>query len=352
MFRKVAPIVIVALFLVNAVSGQELIVGVKPAPPFVIEEPGGNWDGITISLWKALANELNLEYRFVKRDLSGLIEEVSGGNLDVAAAALTITSERETKIDFTHPFYTTGLGIAVPANRFGWLATVQQFFSLDFLKVVLSLLCVLLIFGLLVWFFERRRNRDEFGGNLLQGIGSGLWWSAVTMTTVGYGDKAPRTLCGRVVALVWMFAGIIIISSFTAAITSTLTVGRLTTSIEGPNDLYGLRIWSVPNSTSAAYLDRKGFVFTPATSLRECLAALAEGNADAVVYDAPILKYHVNDQWQGRVRVLSFSFEKQNYGFGLPQGSQLREPLNRALLAHLSEAGWQNLVESYLGHDN
>ena len=74
------------------------------------------------------------------------------------------------------------------------------------------------VVGVVMWLGERRRNQAQFGGTAAHGIGAGLWWSAVTMTTVGYGDKAPVTILGRLLGLVWMFAAIIIISSFTAAI--------------------------------------------------------------------------------------------------------------------------------------
>lgn len=349
MIKKLLPIFFTAILFSVPVTGAELVVGVKPAPPFVIEGAEGDWRGITIELWERLADELDLEYRFVKRDLSGLINGAADGRLDVVAAALTITSEREKRMDFTHPFYPTGLGIAIPVKNSSWLATTQQFFSLAFLKIVMCLLAILFVFGFLVWVFERHRNTEQFGGGIFQGIGSGLWWSAVTMTTVGYGDKAPKSLGGRLIALVLMFSAIIMFSSFTAAITSSLTVGRLSSTINGPDDLYGLRVFSVPSSTSAAFLDERKIIFTPASTLNDCLAALAAGRADAVVYDVPLLRYYINEEWQGTLRVLPQIFERQNYGFGLPPGSQLREPLNRTLLAELSKERWRDLVETYLG---
>ncbi|MFH7563901.1 MULTISPECIES: ion channel [Oceanimonas] len=48
---------------------------------------------------------------------------------------------------------------------------------------------------------------------------------------MGYGDKAPVTFAGRLVGLIWMFAGMIMVASFTAAITSSLTVNNLRTGI-------------------------------------------------------------------------------------------------------------------------
>ena len=52
-------------------------------------------------------------------------------------------------------------------------------------------------------------------------IGSGLWWSVQTVTTVGYGDNVPMTLAGRLVAVLVMLVGIGFLTAITAAITST-----------------------------------------------------------------------------------------------------------------------------------
>ena len=52
-------------------------------------------------------------------------------------------------------------------------------------------------------------------------IGSGLWWAAQTVTTVGYGDNVPMNLAGRLVAVLVMLLGIGFLTVVTAAITST-----------------------------------------------------------------------------------------------------------------------------------
>jgi voltage-gated potassium channel len=50
------------------------------------------------------------------------------------------------------------------------------------------------------------------------GIMGGVWWAIVTMTTVGYGDIAPATVPGRVLAVVLMLGGIGLTASLAAAI--------------------------------------------------------------------------------------------------------------------------------------
>jgi len=52
-------------------------------------------------------------------------------------------------------------------------------------------------------------------GSLIQSPGDALWWTLVTMSTVGYGDFYPLTLGGRVVAVVLMMSGIGLFGTFT-----------------------------------------------------------------------------------------------------------------------------------------
>jgi polar amino acid transport system substrate-binding protein len=333
-----------------ALSERTLIVGTREAPPFAMKTREGIWAGIGIDLWRQIAAELGLKFELRELDLKSLLGGVANGSLDAAVAALTITSEREKVLDFTHPFYTTGLGIAV-ASKGGspWVTVLKGFMSLAFLKIVATLVLLLLVVGALVWWFERGRNVKQFGGSPSEGIGAGFWWSAVTMTTVGYGDKAPVTLGGRIVALIWMFAAIIIISGFTAAITSSLTVTQLESPVRGPEDLPEVRVGSIADTTSASYLQDRQILFRPYTRSLEGLGAVTGGEIDAFVYDAPLLRYLVNRQFRGRLEVLNNTFDRQDYGIALAPGSPLREPINRVLLQKIREPGWQEMLYRYMG---
>ncbi len=328
-----------------------LVVATRHVPPFAIRTQDG-WDGLTIELWTRIAEHLGRPFVLNEMSLTQMLEDLEDGSAELAAAALTITSDREARIDFTHPFLSSGLGIAVHQNPGGgWLATIQRVFSSTFLMALAPLLVLLTLVGVLVWLAERRRN-PQFERNPLRGIGSGLWWSAVTMTTVGYGDKAPATLSGRLIALVWMFASVIIISSFTAAIATALTVDKLDQSISGVDDLYQLRVLTLPGSTSEALLKSRMIRHQATGSLTEALDALAQGDADAVVYDAPVLRYLVSQQYPDRLRVLLEVLQRQDYGIALQAGSPLREDVNRELLRIVRSDEWQTLLDRYLGRSH
>jgi ABC-type amino acid transport substrate-binding protein len=223
----------------------------------------------------------------------------------------------------------------------------NRLFSLQFLMVIGSLILLWLAAGSLVWSFEGRRNRDMFGAGPVKGIGHGIWWAAVTMTTVGYGDKTPQTLGGRIVAIIWMIASIILISSFTAAITTSLTVSELSGKVRGSRDLPTVRVGSVAQSEAQNYLVKKGIAAFPFKNEWDGLQALVDAKIDAFVFDESVLKYLARTQFPARVHVLPETFDHYFVSMSMPQGSPIREPLNRAILKILDSNEWKNLVEQY-----
>lgn len=335
-------------------TARVLRIGTKITPPMVIKKADGEWEGISIQLWKHVAAELGWNYEFIEMPLTELLQSVEREQLDAVVGALTITAEREKKVDFSHPFFMTGLSIAVrhqDQGQFSLFAILSAIFSWKIFQVVGGLAFSLFVVGVGFWLFEHRRNPDHFGGSLLRGLGSGFWFSAVTMTTVGYGDKTPATLGGRILALFWMFTSVIVISSVTASITSALTVERLGSMINHPNDLVHVRTATVTGSTSAAWLKDNHFTFGEFKTLPEALKALQEKQYDAVVYDEPLLRYLTITQFQD-LQVLPVTFQRQNYGIAFPNASWLREPVNWVLLKELQEPEWDQLIKQYLGKEN
>ena len=106
---------------------------------------------------------------------------------------------------------------------------------------------------------------------------------------------------------------------------------------------------TVEGSTAEAYLRRHRVTAITFDRPREALLAVSEGVADAAVYDAPILRYLANKELRLPIHVVARVFEQQDYAFGLLQGSDLRESINRLLLKRTSSPEWRDLVYQYLG---
>jgi polar amino acid transport system substrate-binding protein len=327
-----------------------LIVGTTVAPPFSMKSDDGVWEGLTIDLWRNVAAKLGLRYELREMQHIPLLHAVANGEVDIAVAGLTITAERERVLDFTHAFYSSGLGIAV-GSHFGhrrWRPVFDALFSTGFLRALIALAALLLMAGLAVWVFEGKRNPSEFGGSRTRGLGSGLWWAAVTVTGVGYGDKVPRTFGGRIVALICILTGIVIISSFTATIASLLTVSHFQSMIRGTEDLRKFRVGTVQGTTSEQYLRTAHVPARLYPSARDCLEAVARGEIDAFIFDEPILR-HLAATMDGKVQVLPATLERQDYGLALPINSPFLRPIDIALLDEISSPQWPTIQRRYLG---
>lgn len=107
---------------------------------------------------------------------------------------------------------------------------IWQLFILCLMAAILS--------GILIWFFDHKANSGHFPNSFWSGIWEGLWWAIVTMTTVGYGDKTPRSFLGRAYASLWMIIGMLLISAFTAQISSVITADGLSPL----NEIFGNKI--------------------------------------------------------------------------------------------------------------
>jgi len=334
----------------RAQEAPVLVMGTKESPPFAMKDDTGQWTGISIEIWSRVAQDLGVSTKYVEvAEVEDLLDGVASGRFDLASSAVTVTAEREKKCDFSYPYFFTGLAIAVAPHGAPWRAVVRGLLSPSFWKVVGGMMLLLLLVGILVWWIEAKANPDHFGGGAQRGIGSGFWWAAVTMTTVGYGDKAPRTGLGRGVALIWMFAGIVLISILTAAITSTLTVSQLGSPIRGPDDLHGVRVVGVQGTSSVDYLDTHGVHYQPVDSLQVALDLVAAGKADCVVYDEPLLRYQIRTDYQGKVVILPGIFDRQQYAIALPPRSRYRERINISILEQIQSDWWDATLRRYLG---
>lgn len=351
MANKIPFFILACLISVASLTAQAapLTVAVKESPPFSYQDDD-RWEGISVALWRRLAEQMGREFRLQPHNsVSAMLAAVEQGQADVAIGAITVTADRERRLDFTQPMFRAGLGIATRSEPGGWLATLRSMFSWKFASAVLALGLVLMLVGALVWLFERDKNPENFGGSAARGIGNGFWWSAVTMTTVGYGDKAPVSFAGRALGLVWMFVSVITISGFTAAIASSVTVNQLNPQVNGVADLPRVRVAAVDDTSGSDWLTEKNIPYRSYASPEKALAAVEQGEMDALLYDAPLMRYLISQRQDNALLVLPEKVREESYAFTVRNGSALREELDQTLLETLSTDEWRQLVQHYLG---
>jgi ABC-type amino acid transport substrate-binding protein len=328
---------------------RELVIGTKVAPPFAMKAQDGTWHGISIDLWRHIAEQIHLRYRFQETTLKNLIDGVSEGSLDGAVAALTVTGPRHRVVDFTQPYYNTGLGIAVASDALiSWWPIIRNVFSPGFFCAAAVLFAVSLSIGVILWLIEHRHN-EHFGPNR-HGLGASVWWSAAAMTQSGgaAGEKVPTTLPGRLLAMGWMIISVIIFVSLTAALTSRLTLRHLRGPVNGESDLRYVRVGAIAGTETTEYLGHERIGYQVFADAEAALSAVRKGRID----DRPLLLWLVNERFSGSLRVLDETFEPQAYAIALPKGSELRMRIDLALLESIRSDWWRETLFAYLGSNS
>ena len=352
MNRRVVAILVAvgALFAsAPAVAAPKLVVYTKPIKPFAYQEDG-KWKGFSIDLWDRVAKEAGVDYelRGVKT-VGELIDALKTKQADVAIAAISITSEREAVVDFSTPYYESGLGILVNAQ--GQSATgvlLDAIASASFLKMCALLVLALFAIANALWFFERRRNPDQFPVHYGHGVWEASWWAISTILGGGCEGKELKAVGGRVISALWMLICVVVVTYLTASITTIMTVNQLTSDINGANDLPGQKVATAKGTTAEKYLRDHGAKVTTFDTIDGAFDALDKKEVQAVVYDEPILLYHATIGARDQ-RVVGRLFERQNYGIGLQEDSPLRKPINGALLKLREDGTLDELDKKWFG---
>jgi ABC-type amino acid transport substrate-binding protein len=327
----------------------KLIVYTKPIEPFSFQKDGRS-NGFSLELWDRVARELGVDYelRWVKT-VGELIEVVKAKQADVGIAAISITSEREKAIDFSTPYYESGLAVLTRAQGTSILELMKQtFWTRTMAKAGLVIFILLIACAHLVWLFERKVNPQQFPPTYAKGIWESSWWAISTILSGGCDAKGPMHVVGRVFGALWMLTCIVTITYFTAAITTVMTVNHLTSDIKGPSDLPGKEVATVAGSTAERYLRDHGAQVHPFDSADGAFAAMDRKEVVAVVYDQPILAYHVKVAGRRGQQVVGL-FERQNYGIALREGSPLRKRVNTILLELAEEGVIDDLRSKWFG---
>ena len=251
-----ARILLLFAVLVQASDAQPVLVGVAPFPPNVIETADG-LTGFDVELWRETASLADLDYELRQYTFHELLQAVRTGEVDAALAGVTVTSEREAEFDFSHPYMESGLRILTRAERSSlWRAVSEAALSSEAAGALFSLALFLVLAAHLLYVAER--GGGAISRRYLPGVLEAAWCALATMTTVGYGDIAPRRWLGRLVSFAVMVTGIGLFGLLVAQISAGVTLATLQGEIREPEDLAGRRVAVVAGSTSVALANSWG----------------------------------------------------------------------------------------------
>ncbi len=338
---------LLALLCPTILHAQNLKVTTVERPPFAIALEDG-FEGFSLDLWGAVATDLSLTYTVeAMPEFHSMLEAVVNKQADAAVANISITAEREQRLDFSHSIFESGLQIMVPDTGKD-TSLISALLSRDLLFAILIAFFMLFGGGMLMWRLERGAQ-PYFDRSAREAMFPSFWWALNLVVNGGFEERVPRTFLGRIFGVMLVLSSLFIVSVFVAKITAALTVEAIQGSINSVNDLHGKHVGTIENSTSDAYLNRREIAFSKYADLNALIESFEAGDLDAVVFDAPILAYYVHSEGRGVGRMVGASFLRESYGFALQSGSPLAEEINQSLLKLRENGEYDRIYRKYFG---
>lgn len=316
-------------------------------PPFAFEQDG-EAAGFSIDLMYQIAGELGQEvvFEFVD-EFPTMLDAVRRAEVDGAISNISITSEREEDMDFSRPIFGSGLQVMI-AGGASTVSVWDVVLRWQLLIWVLLAFGVLFGLGMLMWALERR-NQAYFDLKAKDAMFPSFWWALNLVINGGFEVTVPRSVLGRVLGVAMVMSSLFIVSIFVANITAAMTVEAITGNIRSLDDLRGRSVGTTLGSTSSAFLDDRDVAHVTFADLQDLLRNFEAGELEAVVFDGPILAHYLKDNPGVEGYLLERLFRPEDYGIALPQGSTLREPINRTLLRFEETGRYDALKEAWFG---
>ncbi|XP_050380261.1 glutamate receptor 3.7 [Argentina anserina] len=290
----------------------------------------------------------DIPYRFVpfgdgqsNPNYDQLVKMVAQNVFDAAVGDIAIVKNRTMIVDFSQPYATTGLVIVAPVSNSKSNAWVfLQPFTWELWSVTAA---SFLIVAVVIWILEHRVN-DDFRGPPKKQLATMFLFSFSTLFKKNQEDTVSPL--GRIVMVIWLFVLMVITSSYTANLTSILTVQQLSSPITGIDSLIasnlpiGYQVGSFAYSylTDTLYVPRSRLIplGSPAEYERALRKGPDNGGVGAVIDELTYIELFLSRLTD--FGIIGQTFTRSGWGFAFQKDSPLAVDMSTAILK-LSENG-------------
>ncbi|KAM0054594.1 putative periplasmic binding protein-like I [Helianthus debilis subsp. tardiflorus] len=343
-------------------NGKKMKIGVPDATSFdrfvkvewIESTNETRYTGFCIDVFEAVVKaleekyEYTLPYEFVNHSGSygDMVDQVYYKNYDAVVGDVTILYNRSRYVEFTQPFIESGLSMVVPVK-----SDTQQawkFMKPFTVEMWLATLSILLYTMFVVWFMEHQVNR-EFRGPWKDQLGTALWF---TFSSLFFSHREKiQSNHSKVVVMTWLFVVFILTSSYTASLTSILTVRMLEPTVR---DIDWLRktnapVGCDPDSFVGDYLTNvlKLKNIKNVSRQEEYPENLKNGNISATFLELPYQKYFLNE-YCNEYTAVGPSYKFGGLGFIFPKDSPITDDVSGAILSLMEDGKIREIENEWL----
>ncbi|TVU12252.1 hypothetical protein EJB05_45887, partial [Eragrostis curvula] len=329
----------------------------------VFYSPSSNTSTVTgycIDIFSAVMKNLPypVSYQYVPfsdstRSYDSLLSLVYEKKADAVVGDTTITMSRMNKVSFTMPFTDTGLSMIVVLKK---ETSGSMWIFLQPLTSTLWIVSLAFFFftGFVIWVIEHRIN-PEFCGTPSQQLGIVFYFA---FSTLVYSHKENlKSNLSRFVVIIWVFVVLILTSSYTASLTSMLTVQRLQPTVTSVQDLLrnGEPVGFQRGSAVEHWLEEMGFHrnnllgYDTVEGYADALQRGSEnGGVSAVFDEIPYLKIFLSKYCEGYTMV-GPTYRLGGFGFAFPIGSPLVHDVSQAIMIPAVQEEMAQIEKKWFG---
>ncbi|KAK4854051.1 hypothetical protein QYF36_018252 [Acer negundo] len=280
-----------------------------------------------------------------------LIYQVYLGNFDAVVGDTTIVANRSRYVDFTLPYTESGVSMIVPIKdnkkKNAWVFLKPLTWDLWVTSA-----CFFVFIGFVVWVLEHRINED-FQGPVEYQVGTSFWFS-LSIMVFSQRERVISNL-GRFVVIVWYFVVLILTQSYTASLTSHLTVQQLKPTITDYSELIerGENVGYPKGSFVYGIVRQLGFnenKLIEYKSMEECDEFFEKGSAKgriAAAFDeVPYMRRFIG-QYCSKYTMTEPTFKTAGFGFVFPLHSPLAPDVSRAILNVTESEKMKEIEDAY-----
>lgn len=279
-----------------------------------------------------------------------LVKMVAADVFDAAVGDIAIVTNRTKIVDFSQPYASTGLVIVAPilnSKSSAWVFLKP--FSTEMWCVTAASFVVIAV---VIWVLEHRVN-DDFRGPPRRQLVTMFLFSFSTLSKTN--KETTVSPLGKLVMVVWLFLLMVITASYTASLTSILTIQQLSSPITGIESLIASQ-WPIGYQTGSFaydYLSENLYIarsrLVPLGSPEEYESALRRGPSDggvaAIVDELPYVDLFLSSQKD--FGIIGQPFTRGGWGFAFQRESPLALDISTAILKLSEDGELQKIYEKW-----
>ncbi|KAI9403118.1 hypothetical protein POPTR_001G375100v4 [Populus trichocarpa] len=329
---------------VASLSGYEEYVKVESD-----DRLGTNFSGFANEVFKATTASMpfcpQYEFQYFNGSYNELLEQLHLKNFDAVVGDVEIVASRHQYAEFTYPYTETGLVLIVPVRS----SSKAWSFIKPFTATMWVLISVITVYnGFVVWWIERK-HCDELQGSIPNQIGIMIWLSFNTLFSLN-GPKLHSNL-SRMSGVVWLFVALIIIQTYTANLSSMLTVQRLEPTIPSVEELLNSNAMVGTGTYMERYLAKvlkfKNQNMQHFQSAESYVKGFEDKKISAAFLGTPSAKIFLAKYCNSFIQI-GPTYKIGGFGFAFPRGSPLLASVNEALLKISENGTLQELEKTWI----